>query len=124
MTTPTSPTAPDAAEALAPKEIAVRWAACVWNRDRVSAVRELIHADHPIGADGVIASFTRLHAQLQDVRATIERQLAEGSQVVTHLKLLATLSGQPIGWNAIYIHTIRDGRIADYVAVSDIPRLD
>jgi hypothetical protein len=106
------------------REVARQWAERVWNAQRVEEVAALIHPDHPIGAAGVIASFRNLHVRLTGLEATIERQLVDGTQVATHLKLTASLSGETIGWEAVYIHVIRDGQIVDYAAVSSMPSLD
>ena len=107
-----------------PRAIARQWAERVWNADRVAEVAELIHPEHPIGAEGVIASFRRLHARAVGLEATIEKQLVEGDEVATYLKLTATLAGEAVGWEAVYIHVIRDGKIASYTAIASMPTGD
>lgn len=107
-----------------PREVARQWAERVWNAERVDEVAALIHPDHPVGPAGVVASFRDLHVRLTGLEANIERQLVDGNQVATHLKLTASLAGETIGWEAVYIHVIRDGRIVDYAAVSSMPSLD
>jgi hypothetical protein len=105
------------------KELARKWAACVWNRERVAEVATLIHPEHPVGPAGVVVSFTQLHQRLDNVVATVVQQLAEGNRVATMLAISATVNSEPIGWDSIYIHTFCDGKIIDYSAVTNAPEL-
>ena len=103
------------------KQVVQEWFEIAWKRKELSSLDGVISPEHPLGLQGIQKSFASLYRAFPDLQAEIADQIAENDKVVTRLTIQATYAGRYHKWMAIYIHRIKDGKIAEVWRLRDAP---
>lgn len=119
-----------------PQAVVSRFYDEVLNGKRLDVFAELAapgfveHGDPPIdGIDGFRSFLETLAHGLPDVQVTVEDWITSGDRVVARCRISGThrgelfghpATGRSIGWTAIHIWRVKDGRLAERWAEADV----
>ena len=109
------------------------------DKKNLGIIDELLPADYvdhnpplpglPPGREGVRQSSLMLLAAFPDAVHTIEDQIAEGTKVMTRLRVRATFTGEILGFQptgkvvevgGVAVHRVSDGRLVEHWAHMDM----